>query len=129
MLPITGDIVNLAIFETGHMMDHLKCIFGMFQHVILVQYAKQCFYWIPHPSKYVCRHQDIFPTLTSTGDFVNLSVVYIPRSLSFMISRSFDKIFNPHVLSALYYIELITRVAGGPATSQFPPVSICMSVL
>ena len=46
-----------------------------------------------------------------------------------MIRRSFDKIFNPHVLSALYYSELLTRVAGGPATSQFPPVSICMSVL
>ena len=45
-------------------------------------------------------------------------------SLSFMIRHRFDKIFNPHVLSALYYSQLVTRVAGGPATCQFPPVSI-----
>ena len=30
-LTITGDIVNLAIFGNGHMTDHLKCIFCMFQ--------------------------------------------------------------------------------------------------
>ena len=29
-----------------------------------------------------------------------------------------------HVLLALTISQLITRVAGGPATSQFPPVSI-----
>ena len=58
-LTITGDIVNLAILWTGHMADHLKCIFCKFQHVVVVQYTKQCFYWMPHPTKYVCRHQDI----------------------------------------------------------------------
>ena len=50
------------------MVDHLKCIFYMFQHVVVVQYTKQCFYWIPHPRKYVCRHQNMYPTLTGTGD-------------------------------------------------------------
>ena len=56
MLTIAGDIVNLVIFGNGHMVDHLKCIFCMFQHVVVVQYAHKCFYWIPHPIKYVCRH-------------------------------------------------------------------------
>ena len=55
-LTIAGDIVNLVIFGNGHMADHLKCIFCMFQHVVVVQYAHKCFYWIPHPRKYVCRH-------------------------------------------------------------------------
>ena len=56
--------------EFWHMVDHLKCIFYMtlFQHVVVVQYTKQCFYWIPHPRKYVCRHQNMYPTLTGTGD-------------------------------------------------------------
>ena len=49
----------------------------MFQHVVVVQYTKQCFYWIPHPRKYVCRHQDMYPNqqamLTDTGDIVNLA--------------------------------------------------------
>ena len=40
------------------MVDHLKCICYMFQHIVVVQYTKQCFYWIPHPRKYVCGHQD-----------------------------------------------------------------------
>ena len=73
-LIITGDIVNLAIFGNGHMADHLKCIFCMFQHFVVVQYAKQCFYWIPRTRKYVCRHQDIYPTLTSTRDILNLVI-------------------------------------------------------
>ena len=34
------------------MVDHLKWLFCMFQHVVVVQYAKQCFYWIPHPRQY-----------------------------------------------------------------------------
>ena len=71
------------------MADHLKCIFCIFQHVVVVQYTKQSFYWIPHPRKYVCRYQDIYPNLTSAGDIVNLAIVYfmedggrkwIPRS-------------------------------------------------
>ena len=37
----------------------------MLQHVIVVQYAKYCFYWIPHPRKYV---------LTIAGDIVNLVI-------------------------------------------------------
>ena len=73
-LTITGDIVNLAIFGNEHMADHLKCIFCMFQHVVVVQYTKQCFYWIPHTRKYVCRHQYIYPTLTSTRDILNLVI-------------------------------------------------------
>ena len=73
-LIITGDLVNLPILWTGHMADHLKCIFCKFQHVVVVQYTTQCFYWIPHPRKYVCRHQDIYPTLTITGDIVNLAI-------------------------------------------------------
>ena len=56
------------------MADHLKCIFCMFQHVVVVQYTTQCFYWIPHTSKYMCRHQDIYPTLTIIGDMVNLVI-------------------------------------------------------
>ena len=56
------------------MADHLKCIFCKFQHVVVVQYTKQCFYWIPRPRKYVCRHQDIYPTLTIAGDIVNLVI-------------------------------------------------------
>ena len=67
-LTSTGDIVNLMIFGTGHMADRVKCICCMFCHVVVVQYTKQCFYWIPNPRKYVCRHQDIYPTLTITGD-------------------------------------------------------------
>ena len=55
-LTIAGYIVNLVIFGNGHMADHLKCILCMFQHVVVVQYAHKCFYWIPHPRKYVCRH-------------------------------------------------------------------------
>ena len=73
-LTSTGNIVNLTIFGTEHMDDRLKCIFCMFQHVVVVQFTKQCFYWIPHPRKYVCRHQDIYPTLTITGDVVNLAI-------------------------------------------------------
>ena len=73
-LTITGDIVNLAIFGNDHRADHLKCIFCMFQHVVVVQYNKQCFYWIPHTRKYVCRHQDIYPALTSTRDILNLVI-------------------------------------------------------
>ena len=42
------------------MADHLKCIFCKLQHVVVVQY--------------VCRHQDIYPTLTITGDIVNLEI-------------------------------------------------------
>ena len=56
------------------MTDILKCVFGVLKHVVVVQYIKQCVYWIPHRSKYVCRHQDIYPTLTSTGDIVNLAI-------------------------------------------------------
>ena len=58
------------------MADHLKCILGILKHVVVVQYTKQCVYWIPHPPKNVCRHQDIYPTLTSTGDIpvVNLMI-------------------------------------------------------
>ena len=66
------------------MADHLKCLFCMLQHVVVVQYTKQCVYWIPHPTyecigfltphKNVCRHQDSYPTLTSTGDIVNLMI-------------------------------------------------------
>ena len=50
-------------------------VFYMFQHVVVVQYTKQCFSWIPHPRKYVCRHQNMYPTLTGTGDIVNLKIV------------------------------------------------------
>ena len=39
-----------------------------------MQYTKQCVYWIPHPHKNVCRHQDIYPMLTSTGYIVNLMI-------------------------------------------------------
>ena len=75
-LTSTGDIpvVNLMIFGTGHIADHIKCICCMFSHGVVVQYTKQCFYWIPHPRKYVCRHQDIYPTFTITGDIVNLAI-------------------------------------------------------
>ena len=73
-LTITRDIVNLAIFGNEHMADHLKCIFCMFQHVVVVQCNKQCFYWIPHTRKYVCRHQYIYPTFTSTRDILNLVI-------------------------------------------------------
>ena len=55
-LTIVGEIVNLVIFGNGHMVDHLKCIFCMFQHVAVVQYAHKCFYWIPQPRMYECRH-------------------------------------------------------------------------
>ena len=41
---------------------------------VVVQYAKYCFYWIPHPRQYVCRHQDIYPVLTIAGDIVNLVI-------------------------------------------------------
>ena len=44
------------------------------EHVVVVQYTKQCVYWIPHPHKNVCRHQDIYPMLTSTGYIVNLMI-------------------------------------------------------
>ena len=46
----------------------LNVFFYMFQHDVVVQYTKQCFYWIPHPTKYVCRHQVMYPTLTGAGD-------------------------------------------------------------
>ena len=51
-------------------------VFFMFQHVVVVQYTKKCFYWIPHPRKYVCRHQNMYPTLTGTGDIVNLKIFW-----------------------------------------------------
>ena len=57
-----------------YMADHPKCIFCMFQQVIVVQYTEQCFYWIPRPRKCVCRHQYIYSTLTSTRDIVNLAI-------------------------------------------------------
>ena len=41
---------------------------------MVVQYTKQCFYWIPQLRQYVCRHQNIYPTLASTGDIVNLEI-------------------------------------------------------
>ena len=51
---------------------NLKCIFCMFHHEIVV--VVQC---TKHPRKYVCRHQDIYPTLTITGDIVKLSQAVI----------------------------------------------------
>ena len=58
---------------------------------------------------------DVFPSYPSMVrlDLENNRIryicgIYYSCSLSFMICRSFDKIFNPHVLSALYYSELNT---------------------
>ena len=56
------------------MADHLKCIFCMLQHVVVVQYTKQFVYWIPHPHKNVCRHQDIYPTVQITFIFIDFRV-------------------------------------------------------
>ena len=56
-LPIRIIIANVSVniaccheWEFWDMADHLKCIFCMFQHVVVVQYTKQCVYCIPHPT-------------------------------------------------------------------------------
>ena len=73
---LSVNIVGCHELEFWYMADHLKCIVCMFQHVVVVQCTEQCFYWIPRPRKYVCRHKDacMYPTLTSTGDIINLAI-------------------------------------------------------
>ena len=53
------EIVNLAILWTGHMADPLKCIFCKFQHVVVVQYTKQCFIEFHAPGN-MCVDTKIF---------------------------------------------------------------------
>ena len=64
------------------MTDTLKCVFCAFKHVIMVQCTTQFFYWSPQPRKYVCRHQCIYHTLTSTGDIVNLEIFGTGQAVS-----------------------------------------------
>ena len=56
-----------------HMAVHLKCVFCMLKHVVVVPYTN-AFIGFLIPRKYGCRQQDIYPTLTSSRDIVNRAV-------------------------------------------------------